>query len=230
MRKNIIIVISLIVVISVMSLVLVFMKTDEPKLNYTDDEIKFKDEYENLNGVELAQDYVLKTIDIESDNNIKYINDNEIMSKLTEGTNVIYFGWADCNWCRSIVPTLINTLKESEINTLYYYDFKKLRTEYENNSDKDKTKIYENILNIIGEDITSVFSEESPRSGEKKILAPTVVFIKDGKYITLHVKSVDSQINSTDELTETQLKELKNIFQFKINQIKFNVCDSNEGC
>lgn len=230
MKKNIVIIISLIVVISIMSLVLVFMKTDKPAINYTEEELKFKDEYEKLNGIEIAENYLLKSVDIDSDNNIKYISDKEIISKLTEGTNVIYFGWADCNWCRSIIPTLINTLKENDIDTLYYYDFKNLRTSYENDSDKEKSEIYEKILNIIGEDITTVFAEESLRSGEKKILAPTVVFIKDGEYITSHVKSVESQINSTDELTDTQIKELKNIYQTKINQIKFNVCDSNEGC
>lgn len=230
MKKNIVIIISLIIIVSVMSLVLVFMKTDKPTINYTDEELKFKDEYEKLNGIEIQENYLLKTVDIDNDNNVKYITDKEIISKLTEGTNVIYFGWADCNWCRSIIPTLISTLKENEIDTLYYYDFKNLRTSYEDNSDKEKSKIYENILNIIGKDISSVFAEESPRSGEKKILAPTVVFIKDGEYITSHIKSVESQINSIDELTDIQIKELKNIYQTKINQIKFNVCNSNEGC
>lgn len=230
MKKNIVIIISIIIVITIMSLVLVFMKTDEPKINYTEDEIKFKTDYEILNGTELAQDYVLKTIDIDSDNNVKYINDNDIIDKLTKGTNIIYFGWEDCNWCRSVVPTLIETLKENEIDTLYYYNFKDLRTSYENKTDENKSKIYEDILSIIGNDITSVFNEESNRSGEKKILAPTVVFIKDGNYVGLHVKSVDSHLNSTDELTDKQIKELKNIYKNNISKLENNVCSDNEGC
>lgn len=230
MKKNIIIVLSLVVVISVLVLVLLFMKTDEPKINYTEDEISFKDEYEKLNGLELIENYVLKTINIDSDNNVEYINDKEIMDKLTNGTNVIYFGWADCNWCRSIIPTLIDTLKENDINTLYYYDFKNVRTAYENNNDDIKSELYEDILEVIGEDITSVFDEESLRSNEKKILAPTVVFIKNGEYVGLHFKSVDSQLNATDELSDSQKIELKNIYQKYINQLKFNVCTSDEGC
>ena len=91
MKKNIVIVLSLIIVIGVMSLVLIFMKTDEQNMNFTEDEIKFKEEYESKNGVELAQDYVLKTIDIDSDNNVKYVNDDEILNLLKNGTNVIYF-------------------------------------------------------------------------------------------------------------------------------------------
>lgn len=230
MKKNIIIVLSLSVVIGMLLMVLIFMKTDKPKINYSEDEIKFKDEYEKLNGLEVVENYVLKTINIDADNNVKYLNDKEILDKLTNGTNVIYFGWADCNWCRSVLPTLIETVKENEIDTLYYYNFKETRTAYENDNDKVKSELYENILEIIGDDITTVFDEESLKKGEKKILAPTVVFIKDGKYVGLHFKSVDSHLKSTDELTEVQLKELKNIYQKYINQINLNVCLSDEGC
>lgn len=230
MKKKIIIVISLIVIISIMALVLLFMSTSDPNINYTEDEIKFKEEYESLNGTELAENYILKTIDIDSDNNVKYIKDSEILDKLTNGTNVIYFGWADCNWCRSVVPILIETLKNNNIETLYYYDFKTLRTAYENDNDDKKVKIYEEIIKIIGNDIETVFDENSLKSGEKKILAPTVVFIKNGQYIGLHFKSVDSQINSTDELTSEQEKELKGKYQTLLEQLNTNVCTSNEGC
>ncbi len=222
MKKNIIIVISLIIIIAVLTLVLIFLKNDEPQINYTDDEIKFKDEYEVLNGIELEENYVLKTIDIDSDNNVKYVKDNEILDLLTKGTNVIYFGWPDCNWCRTIVPTLITTLKENNIDTLYYYNFKSLRNSYENNNDEEKIKLYESIIEIIGEDINTVFDENSTRNGKKKILAPTVVFIKDGSYVGIHIKSVNSQINSTDLLTKEQTNELKSIYQNLINKLNIN--------
>lgn len=229
MKKRFIIIVSFIFIIAIMAMVLVFMKTDK-KSKYVEDEITFKEEYESLNGKELAEDYILKTIEIDSDNNIEYISDENILDKLTKGTNVIYFGWADCNWCRSLVPTLIETLKENEIDKLYYYNFKGLREAYENDSNKEKTKIYEEILDIIGEDITSEFATDSKRTGEKKILAPTVIFIKDGKYVGIHIKTVDSQEKSTNELTEEQLKEMKNILISNIDKLKANVCLEDEGC
>lgn len=229
MKNKIVIFISLIIVVSIMASVLIFMKTDKPTINLTDDEVKFKEEYESLNGTSYKEDYILKNVDIESDNNIKYVSDSEILSLLEEGTNIIYFGWADCNWCRSIVPTLIKTIKENEIETIYYYDFKSLRNAYENNSDKEKVEIYEKIIDIIGEDIESVFAEESERKGEKKVLAPTVIFIKNGKFNGLHVKSVDSQEKSTDDLAEKELEELKKIYQNYIDETFLNVC-YEEGC
>jgi len=229
MKNKIIIFISLVFIIAVMALVLVFMKTDKPNIDLTEDEIRFKEEYESLNGTSYNETFMLKDVNIESDNNIKYVNDNEILSLLEEGTNIIYFGWADCNWCRSIVPTLVETVKENDVDTLYYYDFKSLRVAYENNNDPKKVEIYESIIKIIGDDISSQFDEDSQRSGEKKILAPTVVFIKDGNYIGLHVKSVDSQINSTDILSEKELNELKKIYQNLIDDTFINVC-YEEGC
>lgn len=230
MKKKVVIIFSLIIIISVMSLVLVFMKTEKINLNYTEDEITFKDEYEKLNGIEIYENYILKTINIDSDNNIKYVTDSEILNKLTNGTNIIYFGWSDCNWCRSVIPTLIDVVKENNIDKLYYYNFKSIRTAYENDSDKEKAKIYEEIIKIVGKDIISVFDEESLKNGEKKILAPTVIAIKDGRYVGLHTKSVESHINATDELTEAQIKELKNIYQKLINKINTNTCSTDEGC
>lgn len=229
MKNKLVVVLSVVIIGVLLFSVLFFLRNNEPEINYTEDELKFKDEYEKLNGYELKENYVLKTIDINIDNNVKYVNDEEIMDLLTKGNNVIYLGWSDCNWCRSIVPTLIETIKNNNIENLYYYDFKSLRNNYENNSDEDKVKLYEDIVKIVGDKIESTFDEKSPRNGEKKILAPTVIFIKDGKLIGVHVKSVDSHINSVDELNSSQKNELKSIYEGYINQLNANVC-VDEGC
>lgn len=229
MKKKIIIIVSVLLIVLVMVAVLFSMKKDEVTITYTDDEIKFKDEYEKVNGMELSSDYVLKNITIPSDNNVIYLNDDNIVDKLKNGTNVVYFGWADCNWCRTALPVLLDTLKENNIDKLYYYDFKSLRTAYEN-GDEVKSKIYEDIISIIGNDIDTYFDQDSARKDMKKVLAPTVVFIKNGSYIGLHFKTVDSQVNSTDELSKEQILELKHSYQSLIDQINANVCTTDEGC
>lgn len=229
MKKKVIIIISVILIVLVMVSVLFSMKKDEVTVTYTEDEIKFKEEYEKVNGMELSTDYVLKNITIPNDNNVVYLSDDNIVEKLTKGTNVIYFGWADCNWCRTALPVLLDTLKENNIDTLYYYDFKSLRNAYEN-GDEEKSKIYENIISIIGNDINTYFDEDSSRKDMKKMLVPTVVFIKNGTYIGLHFKTVDSQVNSTDELNKEQVLELKHSYQSLIDQINASVCTTDEGC
>ena len=229
MKNKIIIFISLIVVIVVMGVVLVFLKTDEPQTIFTEDEVKFKEEYESLNGIEYKEDHLLKTISIVNDNNIKYVSDDEIISLLENGTNIIYLGWPECNWCRSVVPVLIDVAKFNEIDNVYYYNFKNVRVAYENDNDVNKSKIYEKIVSVMGEDLISIFEEESPRSGEKKVLAPTVIFIKNGEYVGSHTKTVDSHIKDTDDLTEEQIIELNSIYQKYIDLISMDLC-YQEGC
>lgn len=229
MKNKIIIFVSLILIVAVMGLVILFMKTDEPQTVFTEDEIKFKEEYESLNGTEYKEEQILKSISISNDNNIKYVTDKEIVGLLENGTNIIYLGWPECNWCRSLVPVLIDVAKENEIENIYYYNFKNIRVAYENNNDEAKTKIYEKIVEIMGEDLVSVFDEESPRSGEKKVLAPTIIFIKNGKYVSSHVKTVNTHIKDTDDLTEEQIKELTIELQKNIDLINVEMC-YQEGC
>lgn len=199
------------------------------KLCLREDEIKFKDEYESLNGTVYKEENILKSISIEGDNNIKYVKDDEIIGLLESGTNIIYLGWAECNWCRTMVPVLLDVAKLNGIENVYYYNFKSVRVAYENDNDDKKSEIYEKIVNVMGEDLVSIFDEESPRSGEKKILAPTVLFIKNGLYVGSHTKTVDSHIKDSDELTEEQINELKSIYQKFIDQINMEVC-YQEGC
>lgn len=230
MKKNIIITISILIVVAVMTLVIVFMKTEEPKTTYTEDEVKFKEEYEKVNGIEYKEGHILKDVNINNDNNVKYVSDDEIIDVLTKDSNVVYLGWPECNWCRTILPVLLDTLKENNIDTLYYYNFKKLRTAYEEGKDEKLVSIYEDIIDIIGKDVSTVFSEDSSKAGEKRIVAPTVVFIKDGNYLGCHVGSVETQKNSEDDLSDKERKELEKAYQKYLDQINTSVCVDDEGC
>ena len=63
-----------------------------------------------------------------------------------------------------------------------------------------------------------------------KILSPTVVFIKDGKFIGLHSMTVESHTDENEELTEDEKKELKEKYSDYISILNANVCSTNEGC
>ena len=226
MKKNIIIGLSLIIIISAMILVIISMKTDNNNtIIYTEDEIKFKNEYEKYNGMDSDDNSLLKSIEINSDNNVKYINNSELLSVLTEGTNIIYFGWADNNWCRTVVPILTQLIRYNNIETLYYYDFKSLKDGYLNN-DEESVNLYNEILNIIGNDINTYYDD----TDSKKIQAPTVVFIKNGEYIGLHSMTVDTQENPSDELNSEEISQLKQKYQNYIDVINSNVCEEKTAC
>ncbi len=230
MKKNIIIILSLSFIIVLMASVLIFMQKDKPLTNYTEDEIKFKNEYESLNDKEIEDEIYLKNITIESDNNVKYIYDDEIINLLTNGTNIIYLGWAESNYSRTILPELLSVLKENNIETLYYYNFKDLKSAYENNNDEKKIEIYEKIVEIIGEDIDTYYEEEDFLQGKKKIVAPLVIFVKNGHYIGMHSKSVESQTNSYMDLSKEQKQELQNIYRGYINLINQRTCELETAC
>ena len=98
--------------------------------NVTEDSIKFKEEYEELNGKEATLDRKYKELDIEEDNPIKYSNYDEIIDVIKNKTGIIYLGFPECPWCRTALPVLFDAAKENKIDTIYYLNIKNERDSY----------------------------------------------------------------------------------------------------
>ena len=218
MKKNIIIIISTIVIIILMGTVLLFLRNDKPITTLTDDEIKFKNEFEKYNLVQVNNEELI-TLNIDDDNNVIYANDNNIIDLLTKDTNIIYFGYAESNECRKALQVLLKTLKEEDIDKLYYYNIKELIDSLDNEKSKE---LYNNIIEVIGEDVLTNFEEED-RLDLKKIIMPTIVFIKDGKYIGLYSNNNEIDNDDLDEYIK------QNYIKY-INMLNPNVCTTDEGC
>ena len=196
MRKKVIISLSIVIIISIMLCGLLFLKDDKVTIVYTDDEIKLKENYEKYNNVEY-NNILLNEVNIDSDNNVTYTNEKTIKNLLTSGTNIIFFG-DECNsTSRYFLPILISNLKKNNIDGFYYYDSKELK----------KKDIYKDILNTI-------YDEENYR----EMIIPTIMFIKDGKFIGLY---------DSDEFNEEELKEKLSYYIDKINP---SVCSTDEKC
>ena len=204
MKKTLIIIVSFIIIICVLSSILLFLKKDKPIISLTDDEIRFKEEYEKLNGVEY-NNTKLMNINIIDDNNIKYVKNNGIINLLINGSNIIYFGSSECNSCRNIIPILIDIIKSNDIDTLYYYNYNELDL-----TNEEELKINNDLIDFIG---------EKELDQEKEIIIPIVVFIKNGNII--------GKIDNNIDLNKEQLK--KQISDY-IEVINANVCSTNTGC
>lgn len=203
------------------------MIKDEDKVN--SDALKFKEEYELLNGkYDEETNVTLDNMDIDKNNPFKYLKDEEVLEKLTDGTNIIYFGYPEDGFSRRAVEVLLEFAKQKKIDTIYYYNFLNLREIYENNSDEEKVKLYEDIINILDKYLTDTYTE-GIRSGIKRLNAPDVYFIKDGRIVGNHQGIVDNYINFQQELTEDQKKELIQIYQSNYDKIFANVC-VEEAC
>lgn len=210
MKKKKLIIGLILILILITGLVTTYILIQNSKDSY-----KFKKEYESYNNK--SWEYEGKkgkylNIEINKDNPIIYLNDENIVKELKEGDKIIYFGFPDCNWCRSAVPVLLKSAEENGVEKIYYYDFGEVREAFEKNKNNEKAKIYQQIIEVLGSNITSTF-ESGTKKGEKRLSAPTVVLMKDGKVSSFHYRTVESHQNYNKNLTTDEYNELYKIYE-----------------
>lgn len=212
-------------------LIYTFVESDTKNI-ITNEEVKFKEEYEKLNGVynEKTGNYY-SNVEILENSNVEYKKVEEVIEILKSGTGIIYFGFPECPWCRNIIPLLVDVV--SEYNTTFYYfngrDIRDTKHLNENNEivvDKEGTKEYYEILSLLGE-YASEYNGLND-SNEKRLYFPTIVFVKEGKIIGFHEGTIDSQTNPYKELTNEQKEQITTILETAITKMQNNVCD--ESC
>ena len=159
---------------------------------------KFKAEYEALNNENV-------NINISKNNPIKYVTLDEVFDIIQNKTGVIYFGFPGCPWCRNMIPVLFNSAKNNNVDTVYYFNPREIRS-----SDNED---YNKLLNILNEYLTE------NENGEKTLYVPDVYFVKDGKIVGHHLGTVNSQSDPTIELTSEQKQELNDIFDELFSKI-----------
>lgn len=192
------------------------------------DAYKFKSEYESLNGKEndKGRDYVEISIDV--DNPMVYADVDTIL-EVIDGNGIIYFGFAECPWCRNALPVLLEAAKEQNVEEIYYYDIQDIRDTLELvdgkiNVVKEKADDYKKIYDALYDSL-NVYEGLNDNS-IKRLYAPTVVFVKYGKVVGLHESTVESHVDSSVPMTDSQRKELKNIYLEGIKEVQKTVCDT----
>lgn len=208
------------------------------------DSVKFKKEYESLNGVEVSN-YEYQKLDINSNNPIRYSNYDEIIDIIENKTGIIYLGFPECPWCRTALPVLFDVAKDNNIDKIYYLNIKNERDSYvledgkltysidENGNQIKGTKGYFKLLEALDEHLSDYvinFEHKDYEVGEKRIYAPSVIFVKNGEVLGIHVSTVTSQENPFDGLTEEQYDELYSIYENYILEINNNTCSLDSSC
>lgn len=220
-------------------------KEEEIKENVliTVDEIKFKNEYEALNDTVRESTGVLNpSMKVITNNNIKYLSDEETVDFLEKGTGVIYMGFKECPWCRSAVPVLLKATTNANMEEIYYLDVSNIKSTITLNA-KNKAKItkkgtdaYYKILELLDDylddyKLTTKKGKEVP-TGEKRIFSPTVITVKDGVVVGFHVGTVEGHEKKEDGflpyLTDEQELELYKIYEEMISKINNSNC--NDEC
>lgn len=190
-----------IIIIIASSLILIFISFF--MFIYFNDNLRFKYEYEILNLFKYDNGKKIK-VNIDKDNNIKYIYGKEVLNKLeSKEETIIYFGYSDCPWCRSIISTLTDVVIENKIDNFYYVNVKKI----------DNFTISQ--IKIKLDDYLKINDE-----GIKTLYVPDVYFIKDGDIKYHYISNVDSVKNPYKKMNKEQINELKNVYQNGINMFK----------
>lgn len=209
------------------------------------DSLKFKKEYESLNGKASYGENKYKDLSISKINPIKYSNYDEIIDIINNGTGIIYLGFPECPWCRTAVPVLLDVAKDNEVNTIYYLNIKNERDSYiiedgeltlalnDDGKEIKGTKGYFRLLDALKDNLSDYiisYEDKTYEVGEKRIYAPSVIFVKDGKVLGIQVSTVEDQTDPFKELTEEQYEELYSIYEGYVNNIYSSTCDINSSC
>ena len=210
--------------------------------NSQTDGIKFKEEYEKLNSKKNDQGKKYREITIDSKNKMVYKTTEEVLNLIDKKKSfVLYFGFDTCPWCRSVVPTLASISKELN-QEVYYIDVKDIRDTFELDDDnkpklvkkgsKDYSKLLEKLEPVL-EDYTLTDSDNNEiKVGEKRIYAPSIVSVIDGKAKELTTGISDKQTDGYMKLTKEMEKETYNKIKKVLKQVsdKSNTCYLDKGC
>lgn len=195
------------------------------------DASKFKKEYESLNGTSY-HDKEVRSLSIPKDNPFVYASVSDIVTKIdNQETFFVYFGFASCPWCRSMINNLINVVGDNAIKTIYYVDIKDVRDviKLENGKlvkEKDASSDYYDLLfrldAVLEDYVLTLENGTKVMTGEKRIYAPNVVAIYKGNAVSMTTGISDKLENPYMSLTDEINKESYDMLK--------DVIASNDSC
>ncbi len=205
------------------------------------DAVKFKEEYEAVNGQKSGNN-IIRTLDIVEDNPFIYKNAQDIVEAINnDETFVVYFGFATCPWCRSVLPYLIKTAKENNIEKIYYVDVKEIRDtiafddetqEFKTTKEGDKgyMKLTELLSDVLSDYSLTDQDGNSLTTGTKRIYAPNIVVVERGIPIGMASGISDYLNDPYMELTKEITDDTENKFNELFDLLNHGVCTKEEGC
>ncbi len=205
------------------------------------DSYKFKKEYESLNGKKGYGGKKHRSVHISLNNKVKYSSAKEIIKKIDKGdTFIVYFGFSECPWCRSVIENLLEVARKKEVKTIYYVDVLNIRDVKEikngkivttKKGDKSYHKLVEKLASVLSDYELEDKNGNKVKTGEKRIYAPNIVAVVNGKVekmedgISPHEK--DPYMKLTKKINTESKKEIECLLKC---MEKVNVCTSKVSC
>ena len=238
-KKQFIVLIAIIIVLASAFGIYAFMhKGEKTCKDEITDAIKFKREYEEFNEKKYDNtDIAYFDVKLTNSNLFKYIKPDKAVKFLKEETGIIYFGFPQCPWCRTLVPYLEEIGKNVGVEKIYYLNILELRDSYELdgkkvNKTKEGSKEYYELLEVLDKYLEEFYltNENGKKfdTGVKRLYAPTTVVVKDGKIVDFLEGTVDSQKKFVP-LTKEESSELKKKLSDMFIKISNTTC-TDTGC
>ena len=192
---------------------------------------KFKEEYESINNKTIKKHKVRK-VTIKEDNPIVYKEAKDIVKMIdNKETFIVYFGFSDCPWCRSMIETLLKVADDYNIDKIYYVDIKNIKDEKELDKDgnikttKEGTTDYLELLNRL-DNLLEEYKVDEVSMNEKRIYAPNVVAITRGNPLEMTTGLSDDQKDPYQKIT----KEMQNTMYKKLECLAKCVNEASTTC
>lgn len=203
---------------------------EENKPIPTADAIKFKEEYESLNGTTRESDgAIYNSVSISENNPIKYVDAKGALEVLKNETAIIYVGAEWCPWCRNAVPVLFEAAKDSNMKTVYYLNLDKEKDSFEVQKGKlvktvNGTDAYYELLDFLKDHLRDYIITQDGKeynTHEKRIYMPFVIACKNGKVegTVSGTVTLDEGQTKYDKMTDKQTKEVYNNYVDLIKKI-----------
>ena len=201
--------------------------------------LAFKEAYESCNDVLNENGTANRPVFIPEDNPFVISSAEEIVERIENGeTFYVYFGFATCPWCRSVIEKAVEVTMKKGIEKVYYVDILNIRdTEKVNEEDEivrtsEGSDAYYQLLEYLDNVLNDYQLEDSKGailSDEKRIYAPNFVYVEDGKALRMISAISEHQIDPREELSAEALKDEEEAFD-AFFQKSVDGCRVDKGC
>lgn len=123
----------------------------------------------NQNYSVSQQKMALEYPELSVNNRFNYVDVDEVLEVLNDGTGVIFFGFPECPWCQNIVPILNKAAVDSDTKQILYYNPLEIRSE--------NTPKYQQIVKLLNKYLSV------DENNQKRLFVPDIYVVKKGKIV-----------------------------------------------